>query len=45
MNTADLSKMNLDEICEAFGYAVARAEAERRNVLWFASAGATRKRR
>jgi hypothetical protein len=45
MNSTDLSRMSLDEIYEAFGYAVARAEADRRNVLWFASAGATQKRR
>jgi hypothetical protein len=45
MNNADLTKMSLDEICETFGYAVARAEADRRNVVWFASAGVIRKRR
>ena len=33
----------LDDICEEFGYAVAKAEADRRNVLWFASAGAKRR--
>ena len=45
MNTTDLNKMSLEEIFEAFGYEAARAGADRRNVLWFARAGATRKRR
>jgi hypothetical protein len=39
MNTADLTKLSLDEIYEAFGYAVARGEADRRKVIWFASVG------
>ena len=43
MNRPDLSKLSLDEICETFGYKVAKAEADRRNVIWFASAGAKRK--
>jgi hypothetical protein len=34
---------NLDEILETDGYAAARAEADRRNVVWFASAGAKRR--
>ena len=33
----------LDDICEEFGYAIAKAEADRRNVVWFASAGAKRR--
>jgi hypothetical protein len=35
----------LDEICEKEGYAAAMAEADRRNVIWFASAGAKSKPR
>jgi hypothetical protein len=33
----------LQEIFETEGYAAAKAEANRRGVIWFASAGATRK--
>jgi hypothetical protein len=33
----------LDQILETEGYAAAKAEADRRNVIWFASAGAKRK--
>jgi hypothetical protein len=33
----------LDQIFEEEGYKAAKAEADRRNVLWFASAGAKRK--
>jgi hypothetical protein len=39
----DRSTMSLDKICEIEGYAAAKAEAERRNVVWFASVGAKRK--
>jgi hypothetical protein len=34
---------SLDQICEEQGYAAAKAEAETRTVIWFASAGAKRK--
>jgi N-acyl-L-homoserine lactone synthetase len=34
---------SLDEILETQGYAAAKAEADRRGVIWFASAGAKRK--
>lgn len=40
MNTKQKS---LDEIFETEGYAAAKVEADRRNVIWFASAGAKRK--
>jgi hypothetical protein len=33
----------LDEIYETEGYRTAKAESEKRNVIWFASAGAKRK--
>ena len=33
----------IDEIYRTEGYAAAKAEADRRNVIWFASAGAKRK--
>jgi hypothetical protein len=33
---------SLDEIFAAEGYAAARKEADRRKVIWFASAGRTR---
>jgi hypothetical protein len=33
----------LDEIYETEGYKAAKAEADKRNVIWFASAGAKRK--
>ena len=33
----------LQEIYETEGYAAAKAEAKRRKVIWFASAGTTRK--
>jgi hypothetical protein len=36
---------SLDQIFEEEGYKAAKEEAERRNVLWFASAGAKRKPR
>ena len=35
----------LEEIYKADGYKAAKAEAERRGVIWSASAGATRKGR
>jgi hypothetical protein len=35
----------LDEIFEAEDYEAAKAEAEKRNVIWFASEGAKRKRK
>ena len=35
-------RRSLDEIFETEGYAAAKAEAQRRNVIWFASAGRTR---
>jgi len=35
----------LQEIVETEGYAAARKEADRRGVLWFASAGTIRKQK
>ena len=40
----DIKPRSLDDIHAAEGYAAARAEADRRKVIWFASAGAARKR-
>jgi hypothetical protein len=36
-------RIDFAEIFRAEGYAAAKAEAKRRNVIWYASAGATRK--
>jgi hypothetical protein len=42
MTNQQEKERSLDEIFAAQGYAAARKEADRRQVIWFASAGRTR---